>query len=135
MTTTTVADELWRSQRDALQDLAAFIDEHSPDAERPLPLLHWSVGPSRTVHAQVHAFDREHGGGCRDPRAVVTAYADVFSTAIVEHEHDDKALLAVRGRIGPPDSIDDDAGRTRLAITAKVPIDLNRKVGGRAFLP
>jgi hypothetical protein len=134
MTVTPVARDLWHSQRDTLEDLATFVDEHSPDAEHPLPLLHWSVGPSRTVHARVHALDREHGGGHRDPRTVVTAYADAFGATIVEHPEDGKVLLVVNGRIGLPDS-GDGAGRTHLAITAKVPVGLDRKVGGSAFLP
>ena len=134
MTTTSVARELWRSQRDTLDDLTAFVDEHSPEAEHPLPLLHWSVGPSRTVHAEVHALDREHGGDHRDPRTVVTAYADVLGTGIVEHREDAKAVLVVLGWIGPPDTADG-TGRTHLAITAKVPIDLDRKTGGSAFVP
>lgn len=134
MSTPSIALELWRGQRDALDDLAAFIDQHSPDAEHPLPLLHWSVGPSRTVHAEIHALDREHRGGHRDPRTVLSTYADLLGTGIKEHRKDDKVVLAVRGRIGPPDTADG-AGRTHLAITAKVPADLNRKIGGAAFLP
>ena len=130
----TVAHELWRSQRDALEDLAAFVSAHSPDSVRPLPLLHWAVGPSDTVHAQVHALDREHGGDYRDPRAVVDAYAAALDTDVAEHQEDGKAVLVVRGRIGAPDDADG-AGRTQVVITAKVPIDLDRKVGGRAFLP
>lgn len=132
--TSIIARELWRNQRNALEDLAAFVDQHSPDAEHPLPLLHWSVGPSHTVHATVHALDREHGGRHRDPRAVITAYAYVLGTRIVEHQEEDKAVLVVYGRIGPPVDADN-AGRTHLAVSAKVPIDLNRKIGGRAFLP
>lgn len=132
--TTTGSHELWRSQRDAFEDLAAFVGEHSRDAEQPLPLLHWSVGPSHAVHAEVHALDHEQGGGFRDPRAVVTAYADAFGSTILEHRENDKTVLVVRGRIGPPDSTDG-AGRTDLVIIAKVPIDLHRKIGGSAFLP
>jgi hypothetical protein len=134
MPPTSVALDLWHGQRDALGDLTAFVDQHSPDAEHPLPLLHWSVGPSRTVHAEVHALDREHGGGYRDPRTVLTSYAEVLDAGVLEHQEDTRAVLVVLGRIGPLDSADG-AGRTHLAITAKVPIDLDRKVGGSAFLP
>lgn len=133
MTTTTVSQDLWHSQHDALADLTAFVAEHAPDAEHPLPLLHWSVGPSRTVHAEVHALDREHGGGHRDPRAVLTAYCDVLGVEVMERQEDGKARLVAHGRIGPPDSAGG-AGRTHLVIGAIVPIGQN-PTGGRAFVP
>lgn len=130
---TVIAHELWTSQRDALHDLTAFVGEHGPDTDRRLPLLHWSVGPSHTVHAEVHSLDREHGGGHRDPRAVITAYADALHTDVMEHTDGDRVLFLTRGRIGPEGP--DGSGRTHVAISARVPIMDDRKVGGSAFLP
>lgn len=132
--TTVIAQELWRSQRDALLDLTAFINNHGPLTEHPLPLLHWRVGPSHTVHAEIHSLDREHGGGHRDPRAVITAYSDVLGTRIVEHPDEESMLLVADGRIGPPED-GDAAGRTHVMISARVPTENARKIGGRAFLP
>src|SRR6185437_11114741 len=83
--TTAIAQDLWHSQCDALQDLTAFIDEHGPGTGQPLPLLHWRVGPSRIVRAEIHSLDREHGGAHRDPRAVLVAYSKTLGTKIVEH--------------------------------------------------
>jgi len=131
---TSTARELWLSQRDALTDLSTFIAEHGPDTGRPLPLLHWSVGPSSTVHAQIHAFDREHGGGHRDPRAVISAFADALGVAIMEHPAEDAVMLIARGRIGPPEE-DDDDGRTLVVISARVPPKGRHERGGHAFLP
>lgn len=132
--TTAIAQDLWRSQRDALQDLTAFIDEHGPGAGQPLPLLHWRVGPSRTVRAEVHSLDREHGGGHRDPRAVLVAYSKALDAKIVEHPDAERVLLVADGRIGPPED-GETTGRTHVVISARVPREDRRKTGGRAFLP
>lgn len=129
------AQELWTGQRDALGDLMAFLDEHAPDTSRPLPVLHWSVGLSRTVYARIHALDREHGGGQRDPRAVISAYSDALGTRVAEHQGGgDKLLLVVEGRIGSPER-HSGPGRTSVVISAEVPAQTSRKTGGRAFMP
>lgn len=131
--TTAIARELWRIQRDALRDLTAFVDEHGPGSGNPLPLVHWRVGLSGTVRAQIHSLDREHGGGHRDPRAVVTAYSDVLGAKLVEHLDPENVLLVTEGRIGPPEG--DEGGRTQIVISARVPADRREKRGGEAFLP
>jgi hypothetical protein len=131
--TTVIAQEMWRDQSEAMHDLTAFIDEHGPGAERPLPLLHWRVGPSHTVHAEIHSHDREHGGGHRDPRAVITAYCGALGTGIVEHPDEESVLLVADGRIGPPKGAPA-AGRTHVVIRARIPSQ-NQKTGGSAFLP
>ena len=127
------AQELWKGQRDALVDLTAFLDEHAPGTSRALPVLHWSIGLSRTVYARIHALDREHGGGHRDPRAVITAYSDALGMRVAEHEdRGDKTLLVVEGRTGPPES-PGGAARTGVVIRAEVP--RVSKTGGCAFVP
>lgn len=132
--TITTAQDLWRSQRDALHDLTVFIGEHGPGTGQPLPLLHWRVGPSRTVRAEVHSFDRERGGGHRDPRAVITAYSDTLGMRIVEHPNPESVLLVADGRIGPPEGGGGE-GRTFIVISARVPTENGKKTGGRAFVP
>jgi hypothetical protein len=132
--TTVIAQELWRSESHALHDLTMFIDEHGPGADVPLPLLHWRVGPSHTVHAEIHSLDREHGGGHRDPRTVIAAYSGALGTRIVEHPDEESVLLVADGRIGPPKGADA-AGRTQVVIRARVPTQNHKKIGGRAFLP
>ena len=132
--TTATAQQLWRSQSEALHDLTTFIDEHGPGAEHPLPLLHWRVGPSHTVRAEIHSLDREHGGAQRDPRAVMAAYCGALGARIVEHPDEESVLLVADGRIGPADH-DDAAGRTQVVISARVPTENHKKVGGLAFLP
>ncbi|GAA2006748.1 hypothetical protein [Catenulispora subtropica] len=126
--------DLWCGQRDALTDLTAFVDGHGPDSEHPLPVLHWKIGLSRTVYARVHAFDREHGGGHRDPREVITAYAEALGTVVEQHPDRDKDFLVVQGRIGPPEG-DDELGRTHVVISAEVPVSSRQKTGGKAFVP
>lgn len=132
--TTVIAQDLWRRQRDALQDLTAFVDEHGPGTRQPLPLLHWRIGPSPMVRAEIHSLDREHGGGHRDPRAVLTAYSEALGVEIVEHHDAESVLLVADGRIGPPQEAAA-AGRTHVVISARVPTPDRRKTGGRAFLP
>jgi len=132
--TTAIAQDLWHSQCDALQDLTAFIDEHGPGTGQPLPLLHWRVGPSRIVRAEIHSLDREHGGAHRDPRAVLVAYSKTLGTKIVEHPDPERVLLVADGRIGPPED-GGTTGRTQVVISARVPMQNRRKTGGRAFLP
>ena len=132
--TISIAQDLWRSQCDALQDLTAFIDQHGPRTGQPLPLLHWRVGPSRIVRAEIHSHDREHGGGHRDPRTVLSAYSDTLGARIVEHPDGERVLLVADGRIGPPAG-GAPAGRTQVVITARVPKENQQKTGGRAFLP
>ncbi|MEY9913582.1 hypothetical protein ABIA35_009855 [Catenulispora sp. MAP12-49] len=131
--TTVIAHELWRSERDVLHDLAAFVAGHGPDADHPLPLLHWYVGPSHTVHAEIHSLDRENGGGHRDPAAVLAAYADALHADVMELPNRDHVLFVARGRLGPEG--DDGSGRTHAVIRARIPVVDDRKVGGRAFLP
>ncbi|ACU73915.1 hypothetical protein Caci_5055 [Catenulispora acidiphila DSM 44928] len=132
MPSTTVQD-LWRSQSDALHDLSAFIDQHAPGTDLPLPLLHWSIGSSHTVRAEIHPLNRENGGGHRDPRAVITAYSEALGTVVTEHRDARRILLVARSRIGPLDERDG-AGRTHVIITARIPTDGRHKLGGRAFL-
>jgi hypothetical protein len=132
--TPVIDQDPWRRQCDALDDLSSFIDEHAPGKRHSLPLLHWYVGPAHTVRAEIHAFDIEHGGGHRDPRTVITAYAKALDTCVEEHLHVDEVLLVVRGRIGPPEGTGE-ARRTHMVVSAKVPTENRRKVGGRAFLP
>lgn len=132
--TTALAQDLWRCQCEALLDLAAFVDEHGPGTDRPLPLLHWYIGPSATVHAEIHSLDRENGGGHRDPRAVITAYSEALDTGMVQHTDEVRARLMVRGQIGPPEGVDG-AGRTDIVICARVPVPDHRRIGGQAFIP
>lgn len=131
--TIAIAQDLWLSQREALQDLTAFIDEHGPGTGQPLPLLQWRVGLSRAVRAEVHSLDREHGGGHRDPRAVITAYSDTLGMRIMEHPTAESVLVVADGRIGPPEC-DGEEGRTLVVISARVPTETHR-TGGRAFVP
>lgn len=131
--TIAIAQDLWRSQRDALQDLTAFIEEHGPGTGQPLPLLHWRVGPSRMVRAEIHSLDREHGGADRDPRAVITAYSETLGARIVEHPDTESVLLVAEGWIGPPEQAHA-AGRTHVVVRARIPME-NPKTGGDAFLP
>jgi hypothetical protein len=130
---TVIGQEMWRDQCEALHDLTAFIDDHGPAADHPLPLLHWRVGPSHTVHAEIHSLDREHGGGHRDPRTVLTAYSGALGTPIVEHPDEESVLLVAEGRIGPPKGVHA-AGRTQVVIKARIPMQ-TKKIGGSAFLP
>lgn len=96
----TTEGDLYRSQRETLSDLLAFIDEHAPNTRTPLPVVYWRLGMGHVVSAELGRHDTDPSGIRADRPAVLAAYAEVFGTEVKSQKSEIKTRYTVKGRIG-----------------------------------
>lgn len=115
----TTEGDLWRWQREAMDDLAAFLDQHAPNKPAPLPAVDWRINTHHTVSAEVSPHATDPSGIRANRRNVVEAYAEALGVEVKTAELRNKTRYHATGRIGRREGTKQEP-RTTLHISAEV---------------